>query len=219
MWNAYSASYIRNNKTGNRFIMIISLLAATMLSLVSGLFYNLWMDQVNQTIAAGASGVEFTPVVIAYIAVFTIASLALIMMIHHAFAATMTNRIHQLGILQSIGATPRQIKSTLVNEVVVLSLPAIIVGNIIGIGLAWTIMSFIISSTANLRDYILTFTYHPLVFLGSFGFSMLTAAISAWIPARKLSRITPLEAIHYGNEPVIKRVKKYRIHSALFGIY
>ena len=219
MWNAYSASYIRNNKTGNRFIMIISLLAATMLSLVSGLFYNLWMDQVNQTIAAGASGVEFTPVVIAYIAVFTIASLALIMMIHHAFAATMTNRIHQLGILQSIGATPRQIKSTLVNEVVVLSLPAIIVGNIIGIGLAWTIMSFIISSTANLRDYILTFTYHPLVFLGSFGFSMLTAAISAWIPARKLSRITPLEAIHYGNEPVIKRVKKYCIHSALFGIY
>jgi len=219
MWNAYSASYIRNNKTGNRFIMIISLLAATMLSLVSGLFYNLWMDQVNQTAAAGASQVEFTPVVIAYIAVFTIASLALIMMIHHAFAATMTNRIHQLGILQSIGATPRQIKSALVNEVVVLSLPAIIVGNIIGIGLAWALMSFIISSTANLRDYTLTFTYHPLVFLGSFGFSMLTAAVSAWIPARKLSRIMPLEAIHYGNEPIIKKVKKYRIHSALFGIY
>ena len=48
------------------------------------------------------------------------------MMIHHAFAATMTTRIHQLGILQSVGATPRQIKSALVNEVVVLSLPAII---------------------------------------------------------------------------------------------
>ena len=220
MWNAYSASYIKNNKTGNRFIMIISFLAAMMLSLVSGLFYNLWADQVNQTVAeSGTSEVEFTPVVIAYIVVFTIASLALVMMIHHAFAATMTNRIHQLGILQSIGATPRQIKSTLVNEVVVLSLPAIIVGNIIGIGLCWAVMSIIIGSTANLRDYTLTFTYHPIVFIGSFGFSMLTAAVSAWIPARKLSRITPLEAIHYGNEPVIKRVKKYRIQSAIFGIY
>lgn len=220
MWNAYSASYIKNNKTGNRFIMIISFLAAMMLSLVSGLFYNLWADQVNQTVAeSGASEVAFTPVVIAYIVVFTIASLALVMMIHHAFAATMTNRIHQLGILQSIGATPRQIKSTLVNEVVVLSLPATIVGNIIGIGLCWTVMEFIISSTANLRDYVLTFTYHPLVFFGSFGFSMLTAAVSAWIPARKLSRITPLEAIHYGNEPLIKRVKKYRIQSAILGIY
>ena len=107
MWNAYSASYIKNNKTGNRFIMRISFLAAMMLSLVSGLFYNLWVDQVNQTVAeSGTSGVEFTPVVIAYIVVFTIASLALVMMIHHAFAATMTNRIYQLGILQSIGATP-----------------------------------------------------------------------------------------------------------------
>ena len=219
MWNAYSASYIKNNKTGNRFIMIISLMAATMLSLVSSLFYNLWMDQVNKAAAAGSAQVEFTPVVIAYIAVFTIASLALIMMIHHAFAATMTNRIHQLGILQSVGATPRQIKSALVNEVVVLSLPAIIVGNIIGMGLSWAVMAFIINSTANLRDYTLTFTYHPFVFLGSFGFSMLTAVVSAWIPARKLSRMTPLEAIHYGNEPVIKRVKKYRLSSAIFGIY
>ena len=219
MWNAYSASYIKNNKTGNRFIMIISLMAATMLSLVSSLFYNLWMDQVNKAAAAESAQVEFTPVVIAYIAVFTIASLALIMMIHHAFAATMTNRIHQLGILQSVGATPRQIKSALVNEVVVLSLPAIIVGNIIGMGLSWAVMAFIINSTANLRDYTLTFTYHPFVFLGSFGFSMLTAAVSAWIPARKLSRMTPLEAIHYGNEPVIKRVKKYRLSSAIFGIY
>ena len=220
MWNAYSASYIKNNKTGNRFIMIISFLAAMMLSLVSGLFYNLWADQVKQTVAAsGTSGVEFTPVVIAYIVVFTIASFALVMMIHHAFAATMTSRIHQLGILQSIGATPRQIKSALVNEVVVLSLPAIIIGNIIGIGLCWGLMAFIINSTANLRDYALTFTYHPIVFLGAFGFSVLTAAVSAWIPARKLSRITPLEAIYYGNEPAIKRVKKYRIHSAIFGIY
>ena len=70
-----------------------------------------------------------------------------------------------------------------------------------------------------MRDYALTFTYHSVVFFGSFGFSILTAAVSAWIPARRLSRITPLEAIHYGNEPVIKRVKKYRIHSAIFGIY
>lgn len=121
MWNAYSASYIKNNKTGNRFIMRISFLAAMMLSLVSGLFYNLWVDQVNSNRCRKWNfGGRIHPVVIAYIVVFTIASLALVMMIHHAFAATMTNRIYQLGILQSIGATPRQIKSTLVNEVVVL---------------------------------------------------------------------------------------------------
>ena len=220
MWKAYSASYIRKNKTGNRFIMIISFLASMLLSLVSGLFYNLWVDQVNQTIVAtGNSEVEMTPAIIAYIVVFSVASIALIMMIHHAFAATMTNRIHQLGILKSAGATRRQIRKALTNEVVVLSLPAIVIGNIVGIGLAWLFMVFIITSTAGLRDYNLTFAYHPIVFLGSFLFSVLTALISAWIPAKKLSRITPLEAIRYGNEPVIKRIKKYRVHSAVFGIY
>lgn len=220
MWKAYSAGYIRNNKTGNRFIMTISFLASMLLSLVSSLFYNLWVDQVNQTIVAtGNSEVEMTPAIIAYIVVFSVASIALIMMIHHAFAATMTTRIHQLGILKSVGATRRQIRRALINEVVVLSLPAIVIGNIVGIGLAWLFMAFIITSTADLRDYILTFAYHPIVFLGSFLFSVLTALISAWIPAKKLSRITPLEAIRYGNEPVIKRVRKYRIHSAIFGIH
>ena len=220
MWNAYSASYIKNNKIGNRFIMVISFLASMMLSFLSGLFYNLWADQVKQTVSAtGSSQVEFTPLIIAYIVVFSAASLALIMMIHHAFAATMTSRIHQLGILQSVGATPRQIRCALVNEIVVLSLPAIIIGNIIGTGLCWGLMKFIISSTANLSNHIVTFSWHPFVFFGSFGFSILTAAVSAWIPAKKLSRMTPLEAINYGNEPVIKRVKRYRIYSALFGVY
>ena len=220
MWKAYSVGYIRNNKTGNRFIMTISFLASMLLSLVSGLFYNLWVDQVNQTIVAtGNSEVEMTPAIIAYIVVFSVSSIALIMMLHHAFAATMTTRIHQLGILKSVGATRRQIRKALTNEVFVLSLPAIVIGNIVGIGLAWMFMAFIITSTADLRDYTLTFVYSPIVFLGSFLFSVLTALISAWIPAKKLSRITPLDAIRYGNEPVIKRVKKYRIHSAIFGIY
>ncbi len=220
MWKAYSAGYIRNNKTGNRFIMTISFLASTLLSLVSCLFYNLWADQVNQSVAAtGSSQVEITPAIIAYIVIFSSASIALIMMIHHAFAATMINRIHQLGILKSVGSTRRQIRKALTNEVLVLSLPAIVIGNIGGIGLAWMFMAFIITSTASLRDYNLTFAYHPIVFLGSFVFSVLTALISAWIPAKKLSKMAPLDAIHHGNEPIIKRVKKYRIHSAVFGIY
>ena len=220
MWKAYSVGYIRNNKTGNRFIMTISFLASMVLSLVSGLFYNLWVDQVNQTIVAtGNSEVEMTPAIIAYIVVFSVSSIALIMMLHHAFAATMTTRIHQLGILKSVGATRRQIRKALTNEVFVLSLPAIVIGNVVGIGLAWMFMAFIITSTADLRDYNLTFAYHPIVFLDSFLFSVLTALISAWIPAKKLSRMTPLDAIRYGNEPVIKRIRKYRVHSAVFGIY
>ncbi len=220
MWKAYSADFIRNNKTGNRFIMSISFLASMFLSVISGLFGNFWADQVQQAVRkSGISQVTMTPVIIAYIVVFSAASIALILMIHHAFAATMQSRIHQLGILKSIGATRRQIRKALTNEVIVLSLPAIIIGNLIGVGICWVIMKLIITATKDLRDYTLTFTYSPLVFLGSLAFSIFTSAVSARIPARKLSRITPLDAIRYGNEPVVKRVRKFRLRSAVFGIH
>lgn len=220
MWDAYSANYIRHNKNTSIFIMVTSLLTAMLLSLVSGVFYNFWADQVQQTIAAtGTAQVEITPSIIAYVVVFTSASIALILMLHHAFAATMSSRIHQLGILQSVGATPRQIKSALISEVVVLSIPAILVGNLIGIGLCWMFMQFVINFSADFRDYTLTFAYSPAVLLGSIFFSLFTSAVSAWIPARKLSRITPLEAIHYGSEPAVERMRKFRFVSAIFGIH
>lgn len=220
MWNAYSAAYLRHNKTGNRFILCTSFLSAMLLSVVSGVFYNFWVDQVRQaTVATGSGQVEMTPAIIAYLVVFSAASMALIMMLHHAFAATMTSRIHQLGILQSVGATRRQIQGALVNEVVALSLPALVLGNLVGIGVCWGFMGILLSMTADVRAYTITFAYHPVVFLGSLFFSLVTAAVSAWIPARKLSRITPLEAIHYGSAAAVKRVRRYRISSAVFGVY
>ncbi len=39
------------------------------------------------------------------------------------------------------------------------------------------------------------FSYHPLVFAVTILASALTVFVSAWLPARKLSRLTPLEAI------------------------
>lgn len=40
-------------------------------------------------------------------------SLSLVLIIHNAFAVTMESRVHQLGILSSIGATPGQILAVL----------------------------------------------------------------------------------------------------------
>ena len=61
------------------------------------------------------------------------------------------------------------------------------------------------------------FTYHPLVFAVTILTSFLTVLISAWLPARKLSRMTPLEAIKNTGELQLKRRKKSRILALLFG--
>lgn len=220
MWKAYSVGYIRHNQASNRFIMAISFIASMLLSLVSGVFYNFWMDQVQQAVTAtGSTQVETTPAIVAYIIVFSCASIGLVMMIHHAFAATMTNRVHQLGILKSVGATPKQIKRALIYEILAISAPAILAGNILGIGLSWLFIKCILVLTDSLRDYVLVFQYAPAVLLGSVSFSLLTAYWSAWLPARKLSRISPIEAIRSADQPVMRRIRRYRLFSRIFGVY
>ena len=62
------------------------------------------------------------------------------------------------------------------------------------------------------------FGYHPLVFAVTVLVSAVTIWISAWIPARKLSRMTPMEALKHTGEVQLKRRKNSRILAAVFGM-
>jgi len=63
-----------------------------------------------------------------------------------------------------------------------------------------------------------TFTYHPIVFGITILAAVLTVFISAWLPVRKLSKLTPIEAIRNTGELKLKRRKNSRILQLLFGI-
>lgn len=52
------------------------------------------------------------------------------------------------------------------------------------------------------------FGYHPLVLAVTLLLTVVTIWISAWMPARKLSKLTPLEAIRNTGELQLKRKKK-----------
>ena len=60
--------------------------------------------------------------------------------------------------------------------------------------------------------------YHPLVLLLTLAVTAATVWISAWLPARKLSRLTPLEAIRNTGELQLTRKRKSRILALLFGV-
>lgn len=62
------------------------------------------------------------------------------------------------------------------------------------------------------------FQYHPLVFAVTLLASILTVVISAWLPARRLSKMTPLQAIRNTGELQLKKKKHSCILSLLFGI-
>ena len=140
-------------------------------------------------------------VLILFLGAAALACLSLILIIRSAFAVYMEERVQRIGILASVGASPRQIRLCLLEEAAGLcALPAA-AGGLLGIGacaaaIQW-INAFAGEQVPGRRDAV--FSYHPLVL----GVSLLCIAItlwtSAWLPARALGRTTPLAAIRGGS--------------------
>lgn len=155
----------------------------------------------------------------AYLAVVLLVCFSLVLVIHNSFAVTMNSRIHQFGILSSIGASPGQIRVCLIQEALMLAMVPILLGSLLGIALSFGTMRAMSAFVANLpggREVV--FRCHPVVLAAIFLLSAFTVLISAWIPARKLSRLTPLEAIRGTGELQLKKKKGICMLSALFGI-
>ncbi len=148
------------------------------------------------------------------------ASFSLMVIIHNAFAVSMNARIHQFGIFSSIGATPKQIRACLLQEAAVLCAGPVITGDLLGIaGSAGLIhLSNIVLGSDVPGRHEASFGYHPLVLALTLFVTVLTIWISAWLPARRLSKLTPLEAIKNTGELQLKRKRSSRFLSCLSGI-
>lgn len=153
-----------------------------------------------------------------YLAVLVIASASLILIIEHSFAVSMNARVHQFGVFSSIGATPGQIRACLLQEAAILCVVPILLGSFIGIALTFGAIQIVnILADGMVGRHEAVFSYHPLIFVITILASVVTVLISAWLPARKLSRLTPLEAIKNIDELQLKRRKKSRMLALLFG--
>ena len=155
-----------------------------------------------------------------FILIAGVASFSLIIVIHNSFAVPMNARIHQFGIFSSIGATPKQIRSCLLQEAAALCILPILIGNLFGILMSMGLMhmanDLLGSDVAGRHEAV--FGYHPLVLAATLLLTVVTIWISAWMPARKLSRLTPLEAIKNTGELQLKCKKKSPLLTCLFGL-
>lgn len=155
-----------------------------------------------------------------FILITLAASISLVIIIHNSFAVSMNARIHQFGIFSSIGATPKQIRICLLQEAAVLCTAPILAGNLLGIagtmGLVRLSNSWLGSDIQGRHEAVSG--YHPLVLLVTLFITVLTIWISAWLPARKLSRLTPLEAIRNTGELQLRRRKNSYLLARLFGV-
>lgn len=122
--------------------------------------------------------------------------LALVLLLRNAFEITMQARLHRLGILASVGATPRQLRLCLLQEAAAVSLLPLAAGTLLGFAACCGVLAAVNRAAAGLPDrQPAVFTLHPAVAAAALLSALITVLLSAWLPARRLCRIPPLEAL------------------------
>ena len=149
-----------------------------------------------------------------------ISCLSLVLIIHHAYGVFMNDKIRELVILSSIGASPGQLLRGLLREAFRLSALPAGAGTVLGIAAGAGLMGWINRLAGSVIEGRLKvpFSYRPLILLLTLLCIALTVFFSAWMPARRLSRLTPLEAIRGAGERGLKKPKRPGLAGLLFGI-
>ncbi len=129
-------------------------------------------------------------------------------LIYNAFAISVSERTKQFGLLSSIGATKKQLRRMVFFEgfaVSLIGIPAGILLGVVGIGITLHIIGekFLIMMGGRTPMRICV---TPAAILVACAVALLTVMISAWIPSRRATRVTAVEAIRQSND--IKAEKK-----------
>lgn len=145
-----------------------------------------------------------------------------VLLIYNSFSISVTQRITQFGILKSIGATRKQIRGSVLYEALLLSLIAIPFGALIGcLGIGVTLYllrdSFGFLTMNSEVQMCLSISWPGLGLSGVL--CLLTTLISAWIPAQRALRVSPIEAIRSVREVKLRprEVKTGKLTYWLFG--
>ena len=176
----------------------------------------------------GFAGEQNTTLMILLMAaiLLLIVMLASVSMISNAFSISVAERTKQFGLLSSIGATRKQVRSSVRFEALILMASGIPVGILFGYGVIAIVFHFYGENLARLFSFSANGGVHPyaafsiIAVLAAVLICALTVWISAWIPSARAARTAPLEAIRqnrdYKARP--KKVRVSRFTAKLFGV-
>ncbi|WGV59170.1 FtsX-like permease family protein [Brevibacillus brevis] len=159
-----------------------------------------------------------------YLAVLSVGIIILIgsvSLIYNAFAISLSERSRTLGMLSSVGATKQQKRASVFFEAAVIggiAIPAGLFFGSIGIGVTLHLLNPFIQKMIFVSEPI-RLVIEPYSMIAVVLFSILTLLISAWLPAVRASKITPITAIRQTKDIEIKGkdVRTSNMTRKLFG--
>ncbi|MGM7680669.1 ABC transporter permease [Cytobacillus sp. Hm23] len=154
------------------------------------------------------------------IAVIVAGSVALI---YNAFTISIAERARYLGMLSSVGATKIQKRNSVLFEAAIvgfISIPIGMITGLIGVMITLSIINTYIQQSLNIGEKLLTLTVTPMSILITIGVSLITIFISCYLPARKASNVSAIDAIRQTQDVKLtgKVIKTSKIVRNLFGI-
>lgn len=191
--------------------------------LAKELGYNNYINY-NSTLLAlyGEStyGNVMTTMVSMMMIMLALVSIGCIIVIYNSFAISVMERKKEFGLLSSIGATKRQLSHTVFFEAVFVGVIGIILGILgayVGIGCVVLIINNLIS---DMLEYKLHLVTNPLFIIIPVIFMIIVIGLSAFIPSRRASKVSPIEAIRQNDDIKInkKKIKTSKLVNKLFGI-
>ena len=143
-------------------------------------------------------------------------------LIYNAFSISVSERTRQFGLLSSVGATRKQLRRMVLFEALAVSIVGIPLGILVGIGgIGITLLligdkfSSIVRADIPMRICV---SWQAVVIAAAI--ALITVLISAWIPSKRATRVSAVEAIRQSMDIKVsgKPVRTSKLAYKLFGL-
>jgi len=138
--------------------------------------------------------------------------------IRGAFSISAKRKVKELGILKSIGMTPKQIRLLILYEARWLSIFPILISAVLGYVFSYGVLAVYSSLTSEVTGSKLTISFSLWAVLAAMILSFLTVLLAASGPAKQMGKLRPIEAVKENwNTPTLNKSAKHTILRKCFG--
>ncbi|MGM0216585.1 FtsX-like permease family protein [Enterococcus sp. AZ109] len=145
-----------------------------------------------------------------------------IFLIYNSFVISLNERIQQFGILSSVGATPQQLRNSVLFEGLCIGAVGIPLGVLVGLGSIRLVIAVVAKNFSNIlyNSVPLTLSISVPILILAVLVSLVTILLSAYIPARKAANTPVMESIRQTNEVKVeaKKVRTSKLMQRIYGL-
>ena len=133
-------------------------------------------------------------------------------LIFNTFSVTVAQRAREFALLRTLGASRGQVLRSVVAETALIGVAASVVGILAGLALAPALRAMLAAFGLDLPN---TGTVvAPRTIVAGFAVGIVATMVSGFIPARRATRVQPLEAMRESAAPVPGRLRRRRLVAA-----